>query len=175
MSKLKIESIAQKYETSTNEILSIGEADRYNFRKLINKQFSDISKIIHFDFVDYKPYPYTIIKDLIGDFRNGIVKVNVCGNDSELWGGFYNLQFRAIHDYIHCIHELDFNFADEVIANAHQYEFSLAYAKEFPHYDWSLYRKILRSEVVYQAAVKEHFNPFTIEQKIVLIDLLSTT
>ncbi len=174
MSKLKMETIAKKYDESVNEIDSIGETDIYNFRKLINKQFSDISKIIHFDFVDYKPYAYTSIKELMADFRKSIIKVNTCGNDSELWGGFYNLQFRAIHDYIHCLHELNFNFDDEVIAYAYQYEFSLAYAKDFPHFDWSLYKKILRSEVVYQAAVKEYFDKFTIDQKIIITDLYIT-
>jgi hypothetical protein len=62
---------------------------------------------------------------------------------------------------------------DEVKAFRRQYEWSVDnYAKKFPNMNWDLYKRVLRSEIVYQAAVKENFNTFHIEQKIILTDLL---
>jgi hypothetical protein len=111
---------------------------------------------------------------VLKDFRQGVIRVNTSGNDSLLWGKVYNLQFRAIHDYIHCMFELNFNFQDEVRAFNRQIEFSLedSFTLKFPYMNWELYKKVLRSEIIYQAAIKEHFKVFDIDtQKIILEDL----
>lgn len=171
-----IEIIATGYANESDDAISIAEHDLHLMRKLINAQFGNISKNIYFDFTERDPYPYVRVKELEKDWRAGIIKVNTSGNDSMVWGKVYNLQFRAIHDYIHCLFGLDFNFQDEVRAYRKQIECSMAdeYARQFPNMNWELYQAVLRSEIIYQAAVKTHFGQFHIEQKIVLTDLLNS-
>lgn len=168
-----VERIATKYASLQDDMPYIHDRDLHNMRKLIQAQFAYLSKKVYFDFVDTDPYPYVKIEELDADWRRGIIKVNTSGNDSLLWGKVYNLQFRAIHDFIHCVHRLDFNFLAETHAYQQQHGFSLMdeFTKQFPYMDWELYRRVIRSEIVYQAAVKEYFDKFHIEQKIILQDL----
>lgn len=168
-----VERIAKAYAFAPDDFQYMRDADLHNMRKLIQAQFAYLSEKVYFDFVDTDPYPYVKIDELDADWRRGIIKVNTSGNESVLWGKVYNLQFRAIHDYIHCVHRLDFNFLAEAKAFKHQYEFSIMdrFAKQFPYMDWELYQKVLRSEIVYQAAVKEHYEQFHIDQKIILKQL----
>lgn len=168
-----IEKIAKGYAEADDDAPYIKDSDLHNMRQLINLQFAHLSQKVYFDFVDKDPYTYTKIDELDFDWRRGIIKVNTSGNDSMVWGKVYNLQFRAIHDYIHCLHRLDFNFYSEIEAFKKQYEFSLKdeFTTHFPYMDWDLYKNVIRSEIVYQAAVKEHFQQFHIDQKIVLADL----
>lgn len=169
-----VERIATAYKNyGDDDVDYIRESDLWNMRELINMQFGELSKNLHFDFVDGEPYSYNQISELMPDWRSRVVRVNTTGNDSKLWGKFYNLQFRAIHDYIHCIKNLDFNYKAEVKAFHAQYEYSLLgkFAEKFPQMNWDLYKKVLRSEIVYQAAVKEYFGEFHIDQKIILSEL----
>lgn len=163
------ERIALAYRNTVDDLYLIKSYDIHTFRQLINAQFSEISKIIYFDFYNNDPYPYETIDELEKDFRNKVIKVNTSGNESELWGKVYNLQFRAIHDWIHCVHQLDFNYRHETRAYDLQLDYSLKeYGKQFHYINWDLYSNILRSEIVYQAAVKEHFKEFHIDQKVIL-------
>lgn len=168
-----VERIAKAYAFAPDDFQYMRDADLHNMRKLIQAQFAYLSEKVYFDFVDTDPYPYVKIDELDADWRRGIIKVNTSGNESALWGKVYNLQFRAIHDFIHCVHRLDFNFYAEVRAFQHQIEFSMMdkFAKQFPYMNWELYNGVLRSEIIYQAAVKEHSEQFHIDQKIVLHQL----
>jgi hypothetical protein len=169
-----IERIAIGYKASLDQLGEVSDDEIHLFRKLIQLQFADISKNIYFDFVEDHPYRYTYIDEMLLDFRKGFIKINTSGNDSRLWGKVYNLQFRAIHDYIHCLHHLDFNFPDEVKAFNKQIAFSVGarYALKFPHLNWDKYTQALKSEIIYQAAVKAYFKVFDLDtQKIVLTEL----
>jgi hypothetical protein len=166
-----VELIAEHYKAATDNLPGILMEDIHNFRKLIQLQFADISKVIYFDFVDEYPYKYDFVDEMVADFKKGFIRVNTSGNDSRLWGKVYNLQFRAIHDFIHCLHHLHFNFTDEVTAYRKQMAFSRQdrYAKKFPFLDWNMYEAVLRSEIIYQAAVKTNYKLIDLDtQKIVL-------
>jgi len=166
--------LAEGYKKAADAIDNIPDYEVHAFRKLIQLQFADLSKIIYFDFVNHYPYEYKEVVEMIYDFRKGVIQVNTSGNDSKLWGKVYNLQFRAIHDYIHCLHNLDFNFPNEVRAFNQQLAFSKGsrYALKFPYLNWERYEAVLRSEIIYQAAIKEHFKVFDLDtQKIVLREL----
>jgi hypothetical protein len=125
---------------------------------------------LHIDFTENDPYSYEGLEDIFSDFNNKIVKVNTSGNDSKFWGPFYNLAFRGIHDFIHAFGKLDFTYKDEIIAFEKQldfYPFGI-HDKE----DLDLYERVLRSEIVYQAAFKTYFGVFHVPfQKIILSDL----
>jgi hypothetical protein len=169
-----VETMAKKYDAALDEFDYISDAELRTFRQLINMQFSDISKRVQIEFVDYEPYGENPkLNDMLVDFRKGIMKIHTTGNESRIWGKFHNLQFRAIHDYIHLIQELDFTHADEVKVYPKQFEFSLnpRYTEVFPYLNWETYKRILRSEIVYQSAYKEAFGKFHIDQKIILEDL----
>lgn len=174
VSRHDVEAMAKKYDAFADEFDYIPDSEVKAFRQLINMQFSDISKYIQIEFVDYEPYGETpSLKQMLVDFRKGIMKIHTTGNDSRVWGKFHNLQFRAIHDYIHLTQEMDFTHDDEVKVYAQQFEFSLKplYIHRLPYLNWDIYNKILRSEIVYQSAYKEHFGKFHIDQKIILADL----
>ena len=168
----RIEQIAKAYKEHADDLPKISEKDRISFRSMINKQFSQLSLVrgITFDFPLTDPYKYETIDELLPDFQNNLIRVNSSGNDSQLWGPVYNLMFRAIHDWIHVKNLLDFNYADELIAFWEQIKFS----KLFPslRFDFDLYAKCLRSEIIYQAAYKEYYGEFHVPiQTIVLEDL----
>lgn len=167
-----VKVMAEAYDKAPDQIGEITHDERKVFRQLVNQQFADLSKVIYFDFFDFEPYGENpLIKDVLKDFRKGRIHIHTTGNDSRIWGTFTNLQFRAVHDYIHCVQELEFTHTNEVEAYKAQMEFSLQYAKQFPHLNWDVYNGILRSEIVYQSAYKEAFGKFHIDQKIILTDL----
>jgi hypothetical protein len=168
------DKLASLYEKADDEFIKITEDELSVFRQLINLQFADISKVIRIDFVDYEPYgQHPSLEDMMKDFRKGVMKIHTTGNDSRIWGKFHNLQFRAIHDYLHLVHELDFSHYDERKVYPQQFQFSLQdrYAKRFPYLNWEVYKAILRSEIVYQSAYKEALGAFHIDQKIILKEL----
>jgi hypothetical protein len=168
------EEMADKYLAAPNDLPSISLWELKAFRQMVNLQFSYLSKLMYFDFVDYEPYGENpTIDDVLKDFRAGTIKIHTTGNDSPVWGKFTNLQFRAVHDYIHCAHELEFNHASECIAFQKQMEFSFwsKFAEEIPYLNWDMYKRILRSEIIYQSAYKEAKGAFHIDQKIILADL----
>ena len=166
--------IAEGYDKASNDFEKIPIEQIHLFRKLINRQFGDMSKLIYVDFVDHEPYEYTTIDPMFNDFRKGLIKVNTTGNDSDLWGKVYNLMFRAVHDIFHCQLAADFTFDDEVHAwkfQVHKTRSEYITDKEFLNLDWELFSNMLRSEIVYQGAYKEVTGMFHIDQKIVLTDL----
>lgn len=170
----KTENLGQAYYDARDQFELIPLSTLDVFHRLINKQFADLSKKINFIFVNNEPYGENpLIEDVVRDFRRGKIFIHTTGNNSRIWGKFHNLQFRAIHDYIHCLHEKEFNHASECEVHRLQSEFSLiAYSHKFPYLDWNTYLKVLRSEIVYQSAYKEVYGKFHIDQKIILDDLI---
>lgn len=165
-------ALANKYAKHPDEFDQIPPGQLAIFRLLINKCFSDLSDKIYFEFVDYEPYGTNpSIKDMLNDFYRGHIKIHTTGNDSKVWGKFHNLQFRAIHDYVHCLYANDFTHREERKVLGKQLEFHRLYGKDFPFLNWDLFGRILRSEIVYQSAFKEYYGEFHIEQKIILADL----
>lgn len=168
------EKIAKAYLEREDDFDSIPEEKIHQFRKLINEMFSFYSSRsgTYFDFVDYEPYKYDNVKEMNEDFKKRIIKVNTTGNDSKLWGKVYNLMFRAVHDVIHCVYDLNFTFEDEAQAWKKQVSKTMfLFEDRYSTLDWGLFNAILRSEIVYQAAVKETTGEFHIDQKIILEDL----
>jgi len=167
-------TISDKYSTTPDDFSKIPEAQIHLFRKLINRQFGDMSKITYIDFVDEDPYEYTTIDQMFNDYKKGFIKVNTSGNDSKLWGKVYNLMFRAIHDIFHCKLAADFTFDDEVKAWQFQVQKTRSeyyLEKDFTKLDWDLFSSTLRSEICWQAAVKTVTGEFHIDQKIILEDI----
>lgn len=168
-----IKRIAEEYELTRNQFESIDPDELHLFRKFINHQFQHLSKEVYFDFVDTDPYKYDSVEEMRNDVKAfGYIKINTSGNDSSLWGKVYNLMFRGIHDMIHASYNLNFTYEDEVEAFKQQMKLSKTFSREYYHINWPLYEKILRSEIVYQAAYKTHYKVFHLpEQKIILDDL----
>lgn len=172
LGKRAIKRIATAYDEAEDQLPNIPEQSIHQFRQIICSQFmylSHIDRRIYFDFVDKDPYKYVKVKDMLEDYEHGLLKINSSGNDSKMWGPVYNLMFRAVHDWVHCSRNLDFNYPDEVKAFKFQVEFSEAAGGRV---DWNMYERVLRSEIIYQAAYKTHFNVFHVPfQKIILSDL----
>jgi hypothetical protein len=173
---MAVERIAKAYTEAPNEILSIPEDDCRIIHRLVTEQFTYLSKKRYFEFVPTEPYKYDVVSEMGADFfnRNKVV-VNTTGNNSDFWGELYNLMFRGVHDYYHIHHGLDFNYLDEVEAYKNQFIHShwiasqAGFARDV---NWSLYARLLRSEIVYQAAYKTYYKEFHLpEQKIILSDL----
>jgi hypothetical protein len=166
------EAMALAYKAAEDEYPTIPEEQLRSFKQLVNAQFAYISNKLTIEFVDYEPYGQNPkIADMLKDFYAGKLLIHTTGNDSKVWGTFTNLQFRAVHDYIHCMFQLDFTHKDEINAFKKQCEFSFKYGEQFPWLNWETYVGILRSEIVYQSAYKEHFGEFHIDQKIILKEL----
>jgi hypothetical protein len=127
---------------------------------------------LHIDFTEEDPYDYKEggLIHLIDDYKDRIIRVNTSGNESKFWGPFYNLAFRAIHDFIHASKEWGFTYADEINAYEDQLKFYV-----FPLVDeeeLDLYERVLRSEIIYQASFKTYFGISHVPiQKIILSDL----
>lgn len=168
-----IKRIAEAYKEAPDEIGFIKDYDRRELRDTVNSMFAEMSTLAHFDFVDSDPYDYVKVEPMAKDFlRTGCIKVNTSGNDSQMWGKAYNLMFRAVHDFIHVNSMLDFNYEDEVKAFEHQMQWSINghISPGSPILD--TYYRILRSEIIYQAAYKTYYGEFHVPtQKIILSEI----
>lgn len=168
-----VERVALNYQKAPDEIDVIDTLDAALMRDLVHEMFNDVLSKIDVYFVDTDPYEYVGLDDIMADFNRGFIKVNKSGDDSKFWGS-RNLEFRAVHDYIHCWFNLPFNYLAEVKAFARQVAYSQLpkFSMEYPNFDWELYSKVLRSEIIYQAAYKQHFKEFHVPvQKIILSNL----
>lgn len=109
--------------------------------------------------VDYvNGQPYTSVEELTVDARKGIIKISRDFNDSKLLPGKLNLEFRAVHDYLHYTLQAPFTAAGEM--EVYKLQAKL-------HNDFS--KKLLYSEVILQACFAEYFGKFIETQKIVLL------
>jgi hypothetical protein len=172
--KREIKRIALAYNNAKDELDTITESERIRLRSIVNKMFSDMSRQTHIDFTKKNPYRYDVIDPMRFDYEHArMIKVNVSGNNSKLWGPVYNLMFRAVHDVIHAMFKYDFNYHSEVWAFEKQLWLTIeSKAIRPPNPILFLYEKVLRSEIIYQAAYKEYFGEFHVPvQKIILQDL----
>lgn len=166
--------LAERYDNTPDELDLIGEAELNVLKKLIEHQYNHIiSNGFDFWFFNYEPYGQNPkIADVIKDFNKGWIDIHTTGNHSPVWGAYTNLQFRAIHDFIHCGISAEFDHESEKKVLAAQLDFAKKISgARFAYANWELYYKILRSEIVYQSAYKEAYGTFHIEQKIILTDL----
>lgn len=106
-----------------------------------------------------KGQPYENCDQLSKDIRgNGLMLISSDNNESTLLPGELNLQFRAVHDYIHYILQAPFDAAGEIRVYNLQKEFHKSQVS----------KQILFSEVVLQACYAEYFKRFAPVQKVVL-------
>lgn len=170
----EIKRIAIAYNEATDEIDQIPEWDREDLRRTVSRMFAEMDQNTYFDFTKEDPYEYNVIEPMLRDYKErSTIRVNTSGNESTLWGVFYNLMFRAVHDYIHTVFELDFNYADEKKAYEQQLRWSIS--KDHIGINSNLlstYAAVLRSEIIYQAAYKTYYGEFHVPtQKIILREL----
>lgn len=103
--------------------------------------------------------PYQNVDQLTSDIsRNNLMLISREFNDSKLLPGKLNLEFRAVHDYLHYTLQAPFTVAGEIEVYKLQAKF---------HNDFS--KKLLYSEVILQACFAEYFGRFIETQKIVLL------
>lgn len=164
--------LADGYTQAPDEFDNIPYFYLKELRLIVARMFEQIAQKVYFEFVDYEPYGQNPkLKDMLEDFEAGCIRIHTTGNDSKVWGKFCNLEFRAIHDYLHCLYKLDFTHENELAVYAIQAGASWPFLNECSDYTKDLYFKILRSEIVYQSAYKEVNGEFHIDQKIILTDL----
>jgi len=170
----KVRELAERYNNAPDEFNLINPDELYILKQVIEHQYNHIRKSeFYFYFCDYEPYGKNPkIAHVLKDFRTGHIDIHTTGNDSQVWGAYTNLQFRAIHDFVHCGIEAEFDHESEKDVLEAQYKFALKIAGDKYNFaNWDLYYKILRSEIVYQSAFKEAYGEFHIDQKIILSDL----
>lgn len=169
-----VRELAERYANTPDEFNQIPERELFVLKQIIEHQYNHIIESgfsIYFE--DYEPYGKNPkIADALQDFRAGWLEIHTTGNDSVVWGAYTNLQFRAVHDFVHCGIEAEFDHESEKKVLAAQYEFAQKISgAKFKYANWDLYYKILRSEIVYQSAYKEANGAFHIDQKVILTDL----
>lgn len=165
--------LAERYNNTPDQLNQIEPGQLNILKKVIEHLYNHIAKDFEFCFVNYEPYGQNPkVKDAIADFRRGWLDIHTTGNDSPVWGAYTNLQFRAIHDFVHCGLEEDFDHESEKKVLQAQFDLTLKVSgAKFSFANWDLYYQILRSEIVYQSAYKEAYGAFHIEQKIILSEL----
>lgn len=150
---------AQIYERYKDSFHLIHPDIKRSFRENVDRAFKALPSTITIDFVDGQPYENHL--ELTTDIRYlKRLRVSKDYNDSPLLPGILNLQFRAIHDFLHYILQAPFDAMGELRVFNTQKKF----------HPEEIEQKILFSEVVLQACFKEHFGKFPEVQKVVLYD-----
>lgn len=166
--------IYERYKDQFNEIDSV---DLRQFRLEVERAFNE--HVLPFASVYYVGgQPYANCAELTTDLRGSVIdipngtasgkhvlhesrpimKISSDHNDSKLLPGELNLQFRAVHDYIHYILQAPFTAAGEIKVYNFQKRF----------HQGGICQQILFSEVVLQACYAEYFKRFAPVQKVVL-------
>lgn len=166
--------LAERYNNTPDQLNQIHSAELFVLKQVIEHQYNHIVKggfIFYFE--NYEPYGTNPkIAQVLKDFHAGWLDIHTTGNDSPVWGAYTNLQFRAIHDFVHCGIGAEFDHESEKKVLEAQFDFAKKISgAKFSYANWDLYYKILRSEIVYQSAYKEAYGEFHIDQKVILIDL----
>lgn len=103
--------------------------------------------------------PYANHKELTDDIKtNKVMRISTDHNESTLLPGILNLQFRAVHDYLHYTLQQPFTAAGEINVFKMQKKF----------HSEGISQQILFSEVVLQACYCEYFGEFPNKQKVIL-------
>jgi hypothetical protein len=107
--------------------------------------------------VNYNPYKN--LEEMTKDVEdNNRILISTLNNDSQLLPGYLNLQFRAVHDYLHYLLQQPFDYTGEY----------KVYQAQKHVYKTKLRRQILYSEIVLQAAYCTYFGKFADKQKVIL-------
>lgn len=144
-----------RYKDQFDEIDSV---DLRQFRLEVERAFNEhVRPFVTVEFV--KGQPYKDHHELTHDIkRNQLMKISSDHNDSCLLPNELNLQFRAVHDYIHYILQAPFTAMGEVKVYNFQKRFHQA----------GICQQILFSEVVLQACYCEYYGEFAPFQKVIL-------
>lgn len=148
--------IYERYKDQFDEIDSV---DLRQYRLEVERAFRE--NVLPFvggvEYVGGQPYNnHTELTEDI-KLRNRML-ISYDFNDSKLLPGELNLQFRAVHDYIHYILQAPFTATGEIKVYNFQKRFHQA----------GVCQQILFSEVVLQACYAEYFKKFAPIQKVVL-------
>jgi hypothetical protein len=132
------------------------------FRELIHSRYTDI-KNLGIKEVRVSGQPYKNAEELFSDVeKNRLIQVSTDHNNPVVLDKEGNLQFRFVHDYDHYLARSRFNWEGELTACYYFFSFTNS----------EILRRILRSEVIYQAAACLYLGDFPETQKLVLSDPL---
>lgn len=158
----RVQRDALKYERYKDQLPLVSVAELGLFRLEVKQAYERIFLIqsnlgIGVRFVSGNPYE--TLADMTKDITESAeMLVSTDFNDSLLLPGELNLQFRAIHDYLHYLYQQAFDFTGE---------FNVYKVQKMLHS--TLYgRKILYSEIVLQAAYCTYFGKFADKQKVII-------
>ena len=107
--------ISQRLKTSVPFSINLNKWVEYEFNLLPFKVV----------FVDSEPYES--FEQMFTDFEAmGVLYISTLHCENTIFGDpLVNQKFRAIHDFQHILHELDFSFESELIVNYHQNRIAL--------------------------------------------------
>jgi len=104
--------------------------------------------------------PYQNVSELTKDIKDtNRMYISTDHNESRLLPEQLNMEFRAVHDYLHYTLQAPFTAAGEI---------KVFHLQKKLHSS-EIGRKILFSEVVLQACYQEHFGHFAPTQKVILL------
>lgn len=138
---------------------------------LILKSFSDTflsaQSNIKVIFVDYEPYSCFLDMQVdIGNFKR--LKVSSLHCDNTIFGfPMINQMFRAVHDYLHFMYNLDFSHENELMVNYYQNSIF----KKLGASVWDL--DLLNIETAGQIVYHKKFGDFPKNQRTFTIQQLS--
>lgn len=145
------ERYKDQFDTLTEEQINV-------FREEVQEAFRKIPKSIQIEFCSCQPYETA--DQMFVDIRNNKqLRISSQNNDSKLLPGNLNLEFRAVHDYLHYVLQAPFGAIGEIAV----------FKLQLKHHESHVSKQILFSEVVLQACYFEHFGKFSDKQKVILI------
>lgn len=153
-----IQQIAKHYLNSPEDVLS--QTAKAEFQQFIHHRYLQFKKT-GIKEVRVTGQPYKNANELFADFyRKRRIQVSTDFNNPVVLDAETNLQYRLVHDYDHCLLKAQFDWEGESKAC----EFISSLTKS------DMMRRILRSELLYQAAACIYLGHFPDTQKIVLSD-----
>lgn len=153
-----IQNKAIIYERYKDDFDKLTEEQIDTFRKEVEEAFF-LRVYMSVNVVYVKGQPYKDHHELTSDIKvRKRLQISSDHNDSRLLPGEFNLQFRAVHDYLHYILQAPFTAVGEI----------QVYNLQKKLHESEISKQILFSEVVLQACYQEHFGRFAPIQKVVL-------
>lgn len=153
-----IQIYAEHYLYSPEE--KISKADKAKFSKFVHREYTKLKRL-NIQEMRVSGQPYRDAKELFADFdQNRRIQVSTDFNNPAILDKEANLKYRYVHDVHHCLIRADFSWQGEL--RACDYFSSLT--------DDDTIHRVLRSELVYQAASYFYLGDFSDTQKIVLSD-----
>lgn len=149
-----IQDNALIYERYKDQFNDLTREQLLQFRFEVAKAFNTIPVMVEY----VTGQPYSSHHELTKDISNGFMRISRDHNRSKLLPGKLNLEFRAIHDYLHYVLQAPFTAEGELSVFEVQSKLHNYFGK-----------KLLHSEVVLQGCYYEYFGTFAETQKIVLL------